>query len=335
MNKTSLKKYEDFGEEAEYRSAPFPSVSTLKLIKSNLPSFLSGKESKREDWITLGQLVDILITDSSNVDKRILVSDFVMGSSQIKVVIEELVNRGISLKNKEKVLSLCRELNFRSNMKDDSLFNLVVRDGKEYYNLLLESRDKIVTSSKDFEVAKTMALTTKVKLRNLKKKRLERVDEEIFQYKAKETLPIDFKPVVKGMLDMVWVDHKNKVIQCIDIKTGHYWDFNYALYKFELYYQAALYNTIMRLKFEKLGYEVKPFLFVYTSTQYPNYAIAYEFPANLEDLILYKGYKFEKRKDIIPLINLIDTYYHYKVKNLEVPEIMTQDKINEIVLSED
>jgi len=72
---------------------------------------------------------------------------------------------------------------------------------------------------------------------------------------------------VKGLLDLVVIDHTNKTIQPIDLKMTEYTNsFNVAVVKNRYDIQAALYTDLLQSYFEDTlcseGYEIRPFYFL-------------------------------------------------------------------------
>lgn len=77
---------------------------------------------------------------------------------------------------------------------------------------------------------------------------------------------------IKCILDKVIIDHKNKTIQGLDLKSGSpkATEFMINFFKYKYYMQGAIYEKALRefvLTFENLeGYKIEPFKYIYIPT---------------------------------------------------------------------
>jgi hypothetical protein len=121
----------------------------------------------------------------------------------------------------------------------------------------------------------------------------------------------------KGMLDILKVDHKNKIIYPVDLKTGEMpvSKFPEIMLMYGYYIQAALYREAMMSIVESdpdlEGYTVAPFEFLYISKENPNKPLVYVVPERMHNasMVGFTDRYGTKHKGIIPLLK---EYYDCK-----------------------
>lgn len=338
-----IKGAESFGSEEEYWKSPWPDYSTLKKLEDNLPVFLQekreGKTKEKEvKEFGMGSAVDILLTHPESFDDDVLVMDpaDLLAGSKIKDIIDTMISRDIIIDDKDNIVSLCREIGYNPSYKDDTLYKTIKNKGKKYYEIARESKNKVLLSSDDYMMAMQISKAMKKQFPEFFNEYQSKDREIVYQYKLKGVIPIgpyisnkDHSFTVKGMLDVVVIDHKNHTIQGIDIKTGHYYDFTYNFRKFRSYYQGTIYNSL--LDNIANGYTVLGFKFIFGNTQFPDFPIQYTMPRIIEKKV-FDGFTDSRGWKIKGLDKLLDDYYWYMTIGTALPRELVENN-NRLILT--
>jgi hypothetical protein len=181
----------------------------------------------------------------------------------------------------------------------------------------IPSKDKILITSKDYQIANQIKNTL---LTHKHSKHIFEVEDAIYQCPFIITVN-DIK--LRGIIDIVTIDHKNKTVRLIDLKTGapDALDFQYNFYKHRYYFQSAIYRKAfkqIKKDFEiPDDYTLLPFQFLYISRN-ERIPVIYEVD-DLWDKAAFNGFTFKEYtyKGIIELIE--DAKWHWKNKVFDLP----------------
>lgn len=276
----------------KFRETEAASPSRLSDLDYSPLYYKERKEARDKDtssFMKFGSLVDCLLTEPGEFDKRYNVSSIEFPSDAIKNIItgvfDDLKNRyledpydPIVKRNgnlafsgldefKLDILKHAKYEGYGQSWKEDTIFNKVKTAGEQYFLTLLASIGKEMVSFEDYEKALLC-------IQNLK-------DSEFTkQYFSDEQNPdIEFLwqvPIVweedgmtcKGLLDLVIIDHVNKIIYIIDLKTTakSVYNFEHSYIKFRYYLQGSMYYQGLRKIFNQdkkyEGYSLNTPLFV-------------------------------------------------------------------------
>lgn len=261
--------------EEEYRKIPYPSYSFFSdLEKVGMKPELLDPTKKNNiddlDGIIYGKYVDSLLLENKEPDNLIVVKK--KPSSKPKKILKAL-KRNINLlsnkdifheDNKELIMELCDSLKYYHSPKKRTYEQRVaaLKNYEEYFNKY-EPEKFIIT-----EYMYNSAIKAVNSLKHL----------DIFANPEIEVIPqvkltgIFSNIKVKGMLDMVVIDHKNKTITPVDLKTGSTGSGNFiknGYIGWNYYIQSRLYSYLLasELKFknnsEIKDYEIQSFKFIY------------------------------------------------------------------------
>lgn len=276
--------------EQEYRDLPYPSYSTLKGLDTEGPSFLTKVQNKKDtSALSFGTLVDNLLTIKNyDLNEDFIIDNVETPTASLKILVDSIVERNMLNNLEDKDIDyLVAELGLWSKTKDP--IKLRSKWDNEifhtYINFLKEAENKIIISLEDYTKALECVdtLRTHEFTRDVFNFGKGKEEEQIFQlkrvYKIKQG---DIDITLKSMLDLVNIDHKNKVIYPYDIKTGtptvdnfakNY--LNYRYYLQESLYVYAIYDLMKKLK-ELRDYKVEPFKFIYISKSNPKLPVLIE-----------------------------------------------------------
>lgn len=253
--------------------------------------------------------------------------DGVVGSvSSIETPLGRRKSRKITSKlenYQDEVVVASNKLDIYRKYTTEKLMNTVCSAGSAYFKDRITSRGKILIKPEMWQHAAHTAATL-ITHKYTAKYFQHNVPgvEIIYQYKF-DTVVNGHR--VKGMLDCVVVNHKAKLIFPVDLKTGESpcKDFPMLYTSHRYYVQGALYRealkTIVDNDFELMGYEVKPFEFVYISKLNPNRPMKFIVDEDLHKASLTGftdifGYKY---KGVYPLL---EDYYYSKQNDVDYNE---------------
>ena len=271
--------------EEEYRADPAISYSTLSTYAregvSGLKSIIVDKRVLDTPSIRYGSLVDTLLTEPDRFEDLFAIVSFNMPSTTIKNIIDEVFlvivdqNEAINLEdycldNKDSVLDIINANGYGGdNWKPETKIRKVVEEGLEYFNSLHTSRDKIIISEEDYRDA----LTSIAEIKNNRFTSFlfeENESAELFyQLKFKIPCVVDPTKEIRCMFDLIYVNHKDKVIIPIDLKTTYDEENRFGEKSFYNWYydlQSTMYTYILKTTVLKdpffSEYEVQPFRFL-------------------------------------------------------------------------
>lgn len=238
--------------EEEYRADPTYSYSTIaRFNKEGFDNLNKLYDKLETPSLLFGSMVDTLLTDGQEeFDRRFEVAQFPdIPDSIIKIVKD--VFREFSLTHKRledipdsEIIFRAISANYQSNWKPETRAKVIKEKGSNYYQLLYLSTNKTLVNQNDYQDA--CECVDILRSHEYTKKYFEPNNpfntdiEKFYQLKFKgdwEGIPL------RGMMDLIIVDHKNKLIIPCDLKTSgkKEWNFFKSFIEFEYWIQAQLY----------------------------------------------------------------------------------------------
>lgn len=302
-----MKKLKDISlqiTEEEYRNDGFMHYSTLQTYERlgfhSIPTLFEKKESES---LTFGSVVDTLMTDAPDeFEKQYLVADLDVDTTSVLIkATKGLFNvyngTYTSLEEipSETLLAVLDEINYGRGWKTDTRIDKLKKAGSEYYRLMYLAKDKTIISS---EMHNNALACVRALHESPATKQLFAVDNP-FEPEIERCYQIKFRNTFEGvtytiMADLVYVDHKRKLIIPCDLKTSsHYEDEFYKSFvewRYDL--QARLYANLIKTAienddyfkdFKMLNYH---FIVVNKKTLIP---LVWEFPDTYNMNTLYYG----------------------------------------------
>ena len=286
-------------QERDYRSNPAISQSQLKLLLKGVHLFNSVEDPqedyyKEKEHFIIGSAVDTLITMGKETCKEeyyISLLDKKPGDSVMSVVKEVYDTEFLSVSNiteehftesylEDVIISVAIGQGYQKNWKPETKYNKIIAKGQDYWNDLVKSKGRQILSAEQFTLIK------KVYTNLLEHSHTESYFDESDHIDLYYQLPLYFKYAevdCKGLLDLCIVNHLDKTILPVDIKTmGDYTtNFPMAFFKRRYDIQAAFYTQalisdhdfIQRNNLET--YTLLPFKFIVESTISPGTPLVY------------------------------------------------------------
>lgn len=290
-------------EIASYREAPGINQSLLKLLckgvaffNENLTEEQSDLYFEEKEHFIIGSAVDCKLTEGDEVffnryhiaDANKKPSDTIM--SIVKMVFDDYkanFSEGDffcdSLSHDELTEHIYAAIEYHQYQPKwgvPAKYNKVIADGSSYWDELVLSQDKQILSSDQYALISTIVESLKNHPHTARIFSAA-IDSEDYDIVYQFPIYFEYKGVeCKGLLDMVFIDHKNKTIAPIDLKTLFDYTINFpaTVRKRRYDFQASYYTEGIRLNKTQLAtkinkhlidYTFRPFTFIIESTKRP------------------------------------------------------------------
>ena len=267
-----------------YRTLDKMNQSLLKTILKHPQTFLKTQEryaqkledeangiiEKTPDHFVFGSAVDHMLTEDTDFEEVYYIMKSMKLPSDaivevINIVFNEYANEGELAQHTNHILEACARVGYGLSWKPETAVGKVVDAGSDYFLVLQKSANKTVISQEDYQKAiiACAALKTDLYISPFltKTKDVEIIKKPIFEFTYNG---IDFK----GEGDMITINHAEKKVYPIDIKTmsGMITDFPGNFWKYRYDFQGAFYSKAVteypavKELLEK-GYKLEPFMF--------------------------------------------------------------------------
>ena len=331
----SLKEYALNISEKDYHELPSWSYSLIARYAREgfgvLP--ILRNQIAPNDAMEFGSLFDAMITRPSEVTQMYVVSDVVAPDAE-KKVFDLLLSKGIKRPfanlSETELKEAIAEADYQRRWGYDAQYKHLA-DASEYYDV--RRSGKKVVSTADWMDAHDMrnAFLGNEAVMNL----LNSGDEVLYQAQFEKELVIPssggkvyFRKVrVKAMFDVLVVNHKDKTIQPIDIKTSSFagYDFANSFVKMRYDLQAELYSYLLE---EVIGdteeykdYTILPFVFACIS-RVDKVPVTYMYDPS--EKLSFKDYTYKGWLD------LLDEILEYQESEAKAPLYISLDKPNDL-----
>lgn len=298
--------------------------SSLAAIAIGPQYYKSRNDDSSEDkeHFIIGTCVDILLTEPESFDSKFAVDDFEeftnFPAPQMKKYVEIFIETGSSEKAYEAV-----------GFKKSNILSVIDKyesEGKDYAEYLLKrkefnekNKDKKILTKEQFSKCKSIA--DSLKNNKFTKKYFINSTKEIEILDQFEHYWEMLGTKFKCKLDKVIINHIDKTIQPIDIKTTgkHTSKFMESFISFRYDIQASIYyqgicDYIWKKSEHLKGYSILPFKFIVESTKYIGTPLIYNINPRIIDQA-YEGY-FYKNTEMTGWNDLLKTLQWHKENNV-------------------
>lgn len=243
------------------------SYSKLSDFDRNGGIALIRQNTETNDGIKLGSLVDdLLFNDKNYFNKHYYIFNGNKPTATLGALCDIILKNYNEIPTIKEVLNIVEKNNFWKRQKEDTVIkNFNIPEFWDYLKCKFEAKDKVVITTDEHMTATD--LVTILNTHPYSKSILKNDFENIYQLKF-EIEYMSFK--IRGIMDIVSIDHKNKLVYLIDLKTGKNSSLEFidSFVKWRYYMQAAIYSLAFTeicdaLKLE--GYTLAPFQFLYIS----------------------------------------------------------------------
>lgn len=340
--RTSLEKIQ------EYYNSDAINQSRLKILEDGIDAYLDflNKPKSRKSYFDIGSAVDCLLTgNTDDFDKLYFVSsNREPASPSEKAIIEkvfsivaEIAPNPKGLESYTSILAtVIDESNYQPNWKPETRINKLVLNGSEYWDELIEAKDKTILTPQAYETI--LSCVERVKTSPIyadSLKPIEARDEDIYYQ-----LPIYFTLYnisCKALVDCVRVIHEGDVIHIIpfDLKTTSKPIINFPVSYQEYGYdfQEAFYLIALHKFFEKMyptkTIKIDSFSFIVVCTKGEGRAVRCEVFVSPDALIslderiteIMRSYSwhFLEKKSLIEDRVVVESNHHLKLFIEDIP----------------
>lgn len=251
--------------EEEYRADPALSYSTLARYEregfNNLDKLFDRIETPS---LTFGSAVDAIITGGQDeFDNNFIVADYPSTPDSIIKIVKSLFKqckdnyRSLRLIPDNIIISETESQGYQSNWKPETRAKVIKEKGSEYYNLLFIAGDKTILDTQTYQDVCNAVRA----LKESKSTQFYFAENNPFEPDIERFYQLKFKGEFNGvkyrnMADLIIVNHKEKWIKPVDLKTSSHteWDFYKSFVDWRYDIQARLYWAIIRQNMDKDEY---------------------------------------------------------------------------------
>lgn len=299
--------------EQNYRNLPLISYSMLSSFAQNgFRSIFSQKPTNA--GMGEGKILDILLTgDKNTMAKTLAILNVELPSDNIKLVIQKVVEALLMLKLPipktlmsdldqkviDQILLQSKLINYGQSWNPATLIGKIVKEGNDYYRFYLENKDKQIVSQDQFERIADLIPELQLNPYTAPYCNFTETENITFHDQLKFTLP-DGEYKIKGMMDRIIVDHRNKTLQIVDFKLTNEDEENFEqrILKFNYDIQAEMYNYILSEIIKEDSYfqdfEILPFKFIVIDPDISS-PIVWEFPNLNDEIPIVTSYGYPRK----------------------------------------
>lgn len=296
---------------------------SLAISQSKLKAILKGPQVfkkvekdelfyEEKESLIIGNAVDCIITnrnEKGEIDleefyQQYYISDIEKPSDAIMNIVQEVYSKSDSLilfeiQNDLLILGSCNEYKYQSKWKDETRIQKIKDEGCTYYNELVLSEGKQILDREQslciWRVVESLLTHPHTASYFEKSEDIEILWQQpiYFKYKDKEC---------KALLDIIIINHKNKTIIPIDLKTFSDFTSNFirSVKKFRydiqaIFYELAIYYNYITETNKLWDYQVLQFIFIVESTLVQGCPLV--FTLNRESILIALEGDYEKKID--------------------------------------
>lgn len=307
---------------ARYARDGFSALSTLHDKVATTPS------------MEFGSLFDSMITRGKKTLDNYTVMDFSVPPAE-KNVLDVLASNCTCTQFHDismgEVIATADKVGYQPKWKADTRYGHISEYAK-YYDVVMSGKKIVSKADWDDAVEMYKVFRNDGYLKKLFGTKDTDDVEYIYQAQFKTTFVVNGKEVeVKMMADLIVVNHSEKTIQIVDLKTSAMpaYDFsqNFIKYRYDL--EAEIYTDVVEKIANENGYsdyEVLPFLFTDIS-RVDKVPVTYSYDP-VGGFVYSKGektYEYKGWKELLAEI------LHYEEENAKVPSYITTDGPNDLI----
>ena len=330
-------------DESTYRADEALSYSTLSTYErgNQFDSLKTLFDRKESPSLVFGSCVDALITGGQEeFGDNFLVVDLPTLPPSLINICNDLFNvYGGSCKNlseiNTQILANTWDKYDGRNWKDTTKANFIIDNGSEYYRLKFIAGTKTIISNELY----TEVLATVRALKESKATKWYFETDNPFNKDIERLYQLKFKATIdgvnyRGMLDEVIVNHKNKTILPIDLKTSSKSEYNFykSFIEWGYMWQAKLYTKLLKENISKDDYfkdfTILPYIFIVANRKTLT-PLVWEFTESLNtnDFICGKDNRLIYRSPL----SIGKELHNYLSSRPKVPNGINIDKPNNLI----
>lgn len=317
--------------EAEYRAHEYVSYSGLSEFDRDGPKvIIAEKKILDTPSLRFGSLVDTLLTEPEMIESKFYFTTASVPSDNIlqilNIIKENHKDDSMTLNNitESEITAAALTTNYGQTWKKETVINKVITEGSAYYYDMAKATGKIMLSEYDkkdaincVEELKTNPFTAKYIIPDVFGS-----NDIFFQLKF-----INDEMKVRIMMDICDVNHMNKTIQPLDLKTTgkDENEFPNSAEKYRYNIQGGLYSEVLRralIGTEYEDYTILPFKFIVINRK------------TLSPIVWVYSNGFDIKIKLYNYAKLLEDYYWHIANKLFKYRREVYDKGGELMLED-
>ena len=265
MDRKSFKDISWDVDEPTYRADPALSYSTLAKYEREGFNGIDHLFDKLEtSSLTFGSAVDSIITGGQEeFNERFMVAEFPSTPDSITKMVKSLFSQyGDSYRSlitipDDAVIKETAYQSYQMNWKPETRAKVIKEKGADYYNLLFIAGSKTILDTQTYQDVCNAVRA----LKESKSTQFYFAEDNPFEPDIERFYQLKFKGEFNGvkyrnMADLIIVNHKEKWVKPVDLKTSSHteWDFYKSFIEWNYQIQARLYWAIIRQNMDKDEY---------------------------------------------------------------------------------
>lgn len=306
----------------DYFENPALDQTKLKLLLGNDPKQFLNPPVFDSNTMKRGSLVDCLLTDPSEFEVDYYVTEIeTLPTDAIKNIIVEYYNviqEFPSLENDDTLLKVITDANYQNTYLPATKLKKVHEAGDMYLEDLKKCNGRVIITKEEYETAKAMVSN----MQNTFPEILMNTNPDI---EVKYQVPLYgqiHKVDCKGLIDILVINHSEKTVKIIDLKTfyGHPLDFSTTAHSHRYDIQLAFYQYLYDHLFPS-DYKSECYYLV-SSPAYPEIPVLFKLSSELLKIgmvgrdafqlqVPNKPELFIQKNEVEGFLNLLNKYKFY------------------------
>lgn len=241
------------------------SYSRISDFSKNGPKALIKRTIIKGDGVHIGSIVDDLLLDEQSFDDKYFIYNGVKPTATLGKLCDIILTNYNKIPSDKDIINIAKRNKFWSKYSDEALNKVIFTSHfKEYIESQYLSKKKTLVTTEDLLLANDIkdVLLTHDFSKDIFNNEHENFNQVKFSMKYKNV-------TIRGILDRIIVNHTDKTVRFIDLKTGanSAEEFEKSFLKFKYFFQSALYTKAQKEIYKNLGipkgYKLLPFQFLY------------------------------------------------------------------------
>tara|TARA_R110000822_G_scaffold73853_13_gene177630 strand:+ start:3154 stop:4170 length:1017 start_codon:yes stop_codon:yes gene_type:complete len=240
------------------------SFSRISDYDRNGPKALDKKTFVSGQGVKIGSITDDWLLNRENFDDIYFVFNGDKPTATLGKLVDIILENYANIPPKEEIFNIIKKNEFWKRSKPETVEGYF--DNPEFWSYLkamFKGREKELITTSEFALGQDLAtvLTTHQFSKHLFNNNFEKITQWKFNFNYSGAR-------IRGIIDLILIDHDQKTVRLIDLKTGADTADNFlnSFIKYRYYFQAALYQMAFSVLQEEYGlkdYKLEPFTFLY------------------------------------------------------------------------
>lgn len=242
------------------------SYSRISDYDRNGPRALNTRTEVSGEGVKIGSITDDWLFDKENFEDKYFIYEGEKPTATLGKLVDIILKNYNAPPNKDEVLLIIEANEFWKRSKPETLLTYFdIPEFWEYLEAQYKSRVKNLVTTSELDLGKELASVLEThsfsKYIFENNNNIERINQYKFEYFYNNIK-------LRGIIDIIVIDHTNKTVQLIDLKTGqdNAENFMNSFIKYRYYFQSLIYQNSFDIICKNLNlvdYKLLPFQFLY------------------------------------------------------------------------